>query len=209
MKHRASVLIVGIATVVVAAAANAQSITPLSGAYRTLDKRFTMQLEFDGKQIKTTEPNGHVSTYTPWNQPNTWVYKSTLSRTNGELFVITITDDKHLVTSMPGKPERPGTKFELIKMSDMPDRGTHTEGMAAFDFYKTKIKTDPNNTHLWAACGAAAMAKAFYTEAGYLAYTKEVVASIKPIMVDMNSNPCPSVFPKEVWNDPTTNPTTN
>lgn len=79
------------------------------------------------------------------------------------------------------------------------DGGKDGDHWAQFERYRQKMKSDPANTHLWAACGAAALARSLFNDSEADDYAKRVASSVRPLMPKPGNSPCPDAITNNFW----------
>lgn len=179
----------------------------LNGHYTTLNGELTVKL--------TKQDDGTIEVVDPWATSiyrkvgNVW--ESNVSK-YGSVFTIQVTGPKKFIAGKKGAPNRTKADvdrntFELREATgeksrlEQGDGGPGPEGThhAVFESYKNRIKSDPANTHMWAACGAAALARSLLNDEAANEYATLVAASIKPIMTNPGATPCENAIPKKLW----------
>jgi hypothetical protein len=171
-----------------------------SGIYITPDNRYSIKVVMIAEGLEVTEPNGKT-VYRKSADPSRFLatisgrqYGIRLAQ-SGVIYSFTAAGETRLMLKEILQPSTNAASRDLMP----PDVPPHA-ALDAYNEYKAKIQRDPANTHLHAACGAAAIAKATFNRTGYRDYTRSVVDGLKLIMSDLRAaNPCPNAIDEALW----------
>jgi hypothetical protein len=172
-----------------------------SGIYVTPDNRYSITVMMTSAGLEVTEPNrkslykrrGDVSRYYSV-APNGKEYGIRLAE-RGTIYSFTAAGETMLRLKQAIQEQTGMSDADLAPASTVP---THAS-LDAFNKWKAKINENPADAHLYAACGAAAVAKATFNPSGYREYTRLVVAGLKQLLVNPRANPCPDAIDNSLW----------
>jgi hypothetical protein len=166
-----------------------------NGTYVMDGGAYSINVEFVPEGLQVVEPN-KTSLYTP---TDPGVYEFT-NPTNGIKYGLRVIDDKTLEAFKPGGG--PGTILKLsgATMLASPEESPgYAKYSAIADKYMALVQSDPDNVHVWSACGAAALAFVHMSEADALQAASQGAMLLKQIIVDGSTTPCPDAIPASVW----------
>jgi hypothetical protein len=167
-----------------------------NGTYVMDGGAYSINVEFVPDGLQIVEPN-KTSLYTP---TAAGVYEFT-NPTNGIRYGLRVIDDSTIEAFKPGSSDaatvlkRSGSN--LIEVDE--DSPTYEKYSAIADKYMSLSQSDPDNVHVWAACGAAALAFVHMSEADALQTAGQSAMLLKQIIVDGSSTPCADAIPASVW----------
>jgi hypothetical protein len=166
-----------------------------NGTYVMEGGAYTIDVEFVAGGLQIVEPN-KTSLYTPAG-PNEFQFTNP---TNGITYGLRVVDDSTIEAFKPGSGQ-PATTLKRAAAGfgggeANPDAARY-EALGAK--YADLTASDPDNVHVWSACGAAALGWANMPADQAKDMARQSAALLKSIMVDMSSSPCPEVIPNDVW----------
>lgn len=166
------------------------------GTYVMDGGAYSINVKFVSEGLEIIEPN-RTSLYTP---TGAGVYEFT-NPNNGIRYGIRVIDDSTIEAFKPGS-SNPATTLKLSGsnlLENPEDSPTYAHYSAIAEKYMTLSQTDPDNVHVWAACGAAALAFVHQSEEDALQTASQSAMLLKQIIVDGSGTPCSDAIPASVW----------
>ena len=165
-----------------------------NGTYVMEGGSYSINVEFVGDGLQIVEPN-KTSLYSPAGHNE---YQFT-NPTNGITYGLRVIDDNTSEAFKPGSAQ-PATTLKRTGGSagfrDANPDGAKYEALAGK--YAELTVSDPDNVHVWAACGAAALGWANMPADEARDMASQSALLLKSIM-ETASSPCPEVIPNDVW----------
>jgi hypothetical protein len=166
------------------------------GTYVLEGGAYSINVKFVSDGLEIVEPN-KTSLYTP---NGAGAYEFT-NPTNGIRYGLRVIDDSTIEAYKPGSSSAPTTlKLSSMNMLENPeDSPTYDKYSAIAEKYMQLSQTDPDNVHVWTACGAAALAFMHQSEEDALQTASQSAMLLKQIIVDGSGTPCADAIPASVW----------
>jgi hypothetical protein len=167
-----------------------------NGTYVMDGGAYSINVEFVPEGLQVVEPN-KTSLYTP---TAAGVYEFT-NPTNSIRYGLRVIDDSTIEAFKPGSSNPP----TILKLSGASlvavdeSSASYAQYSAIAEKYLTLSQTDPDNVHVWAACGAAALAFVHQSEDDALRSARQSAMLLKQIIVDGSGTPCADAIPASVW----------
>jgi hypothetical protein len=193
---RASLSILGIACLVFAASGSARAQT--DGTYAT-DTGYSIDVKFEGDSLIVLEPNKRSEYRKKAGSTNEYEFTN---RNNRDIrYGLRVLDAKTLGAY---KPDNPASGVTVLKLRTAPAAGSSASATDNEKFgsiaqrYMERAQSDPDNVHVWTACGGAAFMRASSAAADADEFARQAASMIKPIMTRPGS-PCPEVISNAIW----------
>ena len=166
------------------------------GTYVMDGGAYSISVEFVGDGLQIVEPN-KTSLYKPTGGNE---YQFT-NPTNGITYGLRVLDDNTIEAFKPGSSQPATTlkRANAVSSSIDEDNPEYAKYDALADKYAELTASDPNNVHVWAACGAAALGWANMPADQAKSMAGQSATLLKSIMTSAGSSPCPEVIPIDVW----------
>jgi hypothetical protein len=166
------------------------------GTYVMDGGAYSINVEFVAEGVRVVEPN-KTSLYTSTRGGD---FEFT-NPTNGINYGIRVIDDETIEAYKPGSSQAGtvlklsgGSSFEIDEAD--PSYAKYKE---LADKYAGLTESDPDNVHVWAACGAAALAWAHMPVDQARSMAGQSAQLLRSIMTDATGTPCSDVIPADVW----------
>ncbi|RZK40920.1 MAG: hypothetical protein EOO90_13205 [Pedobacter sp.] len=162
------------------------------GNYTSSDGRYTVIVEHDGNAIKITEPN-KINLY---KGSGSTKYFHSEAKYAG--YYIRVAGTGKYYTGKTGSPE-----FLFVFSGKNTDEkevlASGTDNCPLYDKYTTKISKDPENTHIWVYCAAAALAYCTYNVDKQQEMLTPIIKGLKSVLENTERCPCEDVIKPAIW----------
>jgi hypothetical protein len=167
-----------------------------NGTYVMDGGAYSISVEFVSDGLQIVEPN-KTSLYKPTGGNE---YQFT-NPTNGITYGLRVVNDSTIEAFKPGSNQAATTlrRASAVAMNADTDNPQAAKYDALAEKYAGLTASDPNNVHVWAACGAAAMGWASMPADQARTMASQSAMLLKSIMTSAGSSPCPEVIPNDVW----------
>lgn len=183
-------------SLLIGAPAAAQTTDFKNGTYMVRDGGYTIEVSHDGAGMRVQEPNKD-SHYTQVS-PGTYQVYNENTQTNYGMRVV---DDHTLMAFKPDQPDAPPTELVLINSAPGEVGVTVSDEVAGryealAEQYRQKSESDPANIQVWTACSAVALKRSVSNAQEADAFSNQMAAMLKQMLVDTNTSPCPDAIPQ-------------
>lgn len=169
----------------------AQTLKP--GYYKSADGYVTVTIDHQGDVIKMQEPT-RTNEYKR-ESGNTYRH----SEEKYSYYTIQVLDAEHFNSMKNGAS--PYTWTYSGKAPTAEDFLAESEEECTIaEKYQKLAEEDKSDTQVYTFCGAAALFKCNMNEDGFNEYAKQIISSLKLILVNPSVNPCNDVFSTAMWN---------
>lgn len=178
--------------------ATGAALAQTDGTYAT-NTGYSIDVKFEGGSLIVVEPNKRSEYTRKAGSANE--YEFTNANNQNIRYGLRVIDAQTLGAY---KPDNPASGVTILKLRRAPAPGssaTESDNEKFGDIaqeYMERAQSDPDNVHVWTACGGAAFMRASSAAADADEFARQAASMIKPIMTRPGS-PCPEVISPQIW----------
>lgn len=163
------------------------------GRYTSADGYYSFEVRYVPEGLQVTEPT-RVNLYIGGADG---IYRH--SEAKYSKYYIRVVNSKELRTGSGNSNEPVFTWSGPLLLADPENAKLDVECMVVADKYK-KLAEEDFETQAWAFCSAAALVKCTSDPEGFNAFARDIVLSLRTMVIDQKKCPCEDVISPALWN---------